>query len=407
MPFILNNGLELYFLVLLLPFLSSYELLDRPAVIVVAFHLMIAMFFISRLRISKNEMKFFVSLVFLFVLILITSIFSLNTFESLINMGAFFVSAFCLFVIYTGSKINSKKKIFDILKMLSFIGLIFSFFFIIISKFGTIVNYGEQTFQQISIGGLVIKQVVLYKNGGFIGASWTNSTNTLGVLLMVTLGATLVSLLREKKYHYLFSGILQVYTLIQSDSRTAIIATFFFVLFFFWGCSNNQIKIWIGITLSGIMLILCLFLIINFRYLNWDSITTNRTWAWSYGMSLLSGKYITGMGFGVPHGLIAAHLGIGVHNVFLSLVLQFGIIIMALIVSYWIFSIIKSFKLTETNSKLIYSYCFAFLASLFIHQLFEEHIFRFNIISFYWIFIMLIVFDNKKIEGQGEKNDKV
>lgn len=404
MKIFLKYGLQLYFLLSIIPFLYIYDTLPRPAIIVVVLQFFIALNFVKRLRITRSDIRFIGIIGTILILILITSIFSINTSEALINLTTYAFSIISLLIILLGSREHFENQFISVMQLFTWIGLIFSIVSIGLTLVGTLVNVGGQSFQQIGLGPIVLRQVAFYKGGRFIGAAFTNNPNTLGVFLMFTLGCTILSYFNQKRFLYMFAFFIQFYALYESDSRTAILGMLFFIIFFALGYFKGAIKIFLEIILLFVFLLVAIVIWANFNLIDWDAVTTNRTWAWTFASQLLKSHMGIGVGFGVAHNLVAENLGIGVHNVFLSLALQCGIPIAGTIVILWAWAIFSSFKLTgQTNKKLIYVYSFAFLLSLLLHQLFEEHVFRFNLISFFWIYIMYIIFTKVSKEAENDK----
>lgn len=194
---------------------------------------------------------------------------------------------------------------------------------------------------------------------------------------------------KTEKYIYYFCAILSVYTMIRSDSRTAIYSFILFVLLYSYKKIALKSKIIKIITISGICII-CLLTIFRVDGVDFDNLDIFFSYRLSHNNQAIDelkkeNRLLLGIG-GFNYSNIESLDVEYLDMAYISLVYQFGIItlVFILIFLYQLYCVIRNIDFYGKNAIMS-------LFLIFLVYNFSENLI-FNLSNFFSIFMYMIIF---------------
>lgn len=345
--------------------------------------------------------------------ILIISIFSLLTIISLLSTfksGIPFLvikriytvllpSYLLIFLIYLDS---APEATFNFLmKLQMYMGVIFSIYGILLSKFGKweYLESLEIPIQSLQLGKIKLIQRVHGSTVPYRIASFMGNPNGFGLFLVWTMLSTLY-LYKMKKNHNIntfFYLLVQFIAILLTQSRTAFLTLIIAVTLYYFIISEKKARYF-----GAFLLIIPLFLLIlgsekmglNIaiikRFQNLD--LSGREDVWKVLIDSISENYLMGIGFSTSYEvLLSKQTNVNhTHNVYLKVLTETGVIGFITLVLAWatgiIFTIKKYIKNKNNKYKYLYAYILTILIVLLLHQMAEEHLMNFHYIMFLWVY---------------------
>jgi O-antigen ligase len=114
-----------------------------------------------------------------------------------------------------------------------------------------------------------------------------------------------------------------------------------------------------------------------------------RAMVWPIALDAARSVWATGVGFGLTQEFVFEPLGIesSAHSVFLSLLIETGVIGLAIAVGAWLLPIAAATRVSRMPSAGTIA-CAALLLTLFIHQTVDSAVFRFNGAHFIFVYLL-------------------
>ena len=369
-----------------------------------------------------NYIKITIAVVILFLITLIIDVFGDYTESTIVTTIIVFANIILLSIMIGTTEKEISNNVYKKFCVYFFkYVILITMYAIIIRFFGGMPTYYETTEsgsfqyrQVINILGVQFSQIVMGDNSslGFGVASITENPNTLSYLILFAeiIYIFYLSYNDTKLKKILYVIILSI-GIIIAGSRLAILLfiLFFIVRIFFISkldINENKEKSLFKI-IVGIAIITILFLILSLgKYNILESLDLNgRENIWEVAFEEIKSNTLDANGLGSADEILKDKLKTetSMHNIYLKLILEYGIIITSIFIIYNIYILIKSVKLllkitNEEDSNRILLQILIFMTILII-GLSESTIMTlsiYNILYFYNIFNIQIAFKQFK-----------
>lgn len=390
-----------------LPMLLEFPMLKSlpmtPLVRVV--HLVIVFYVVLKTIHDKNEYTTKnISIMIMFSVLMIISL--LTTFKSEIPFTVIkriytvlLPSYLLIFLIFLDSEPRETFNFF--MKLQMYIGVIFSTYGIILSKFGK-WEYSESLeipLQVLQFGKIRLIQRV---HGGTVPyriASFMGNPNGFALILVWTMLSTiyLYKMKEIKSINTIIYLFVQFIAMILTQSRTSFLTLLLAIALYYFIISENKLR-YIGAFLLAIPMTLLVVsserlglnigIVKRFQNLN----LSGREDIWRVLLDSISENYLIGIGFSTSYeSLLSKKTEVPhTHNVYLKVLTETGIVGFISLLVIWITGIIfaiKNYLKNKSNElKYIYAYILTILLVLLLHQLAEEHLLNFHYIMFLWVY---------------------
>lgn len=301
--------------------------------------------------------------------------------------------------------INVKKDIVKIMTVYSFLLLIFSLFYCLLSLY-------------------------LYSGGSQRLDGLSKQSNAVGVLSSLSILLSL-SLFGKKKNVILtvlvniflvFSLFVFLFSLYKSDSRTSIISLIIAVFFFgilFSTCGKNRVlSLVVVVAIVLLVLTASFFLYSSSRTVNaesLDALSSSRISIWTETITNMNAEdFILGFGGnsekmrlsllkrGASESVVDyasnKHL---MHNIFIQFLVEYGFVALFSFVSIFIFLLISFFKIknVKEEDKRLLLFCFSILVFFLIHEVAESSIFFIGTMEqLFFVLSSAIIYSYRRIE---------
>lgn len=239
-------------------------------------------------------------------------------------------------------------------------------------------------------------------------SSVLTNPNTYGLFAFISLVISLyfivTSYSKKSKFINTILAIFSLASIIVSMSRSVMLMVFFLVLFmfkYFKNLSEINKKI-IKYTFLAILLLVGIFSILNYEFiLNFFRLNqglNERFEIWQYVVRVIKVNWMRGYGYH-NSSIIFDEIGIfpvsHAHNLYLSILLEFGVVVGMIILIYLAYTLIKSFLFlkytTEKNNELYF--IFLFLSTLLIGQFFEFSLFKISSLNYLMFTLFGVLFN--------------
>lgn len=390
-----------------LPMLLEFPMLKSLPMtpFVRAIHLVIVFYVVLKTIHDKNEYTTKnISIMVMFSVLMIISL--LTTFKSEIPFivikriyTVLLPSYLLIFLIFLDSEPRETFNFF--MKLQMYIGVIFSTYGIILSKFGK-WEYSESLevpLQVLQFGKIRLIQRV---HGGTVPyriASFMGNPNGFALILVWTMLSTiyLYKMKKIKSINTIIYLFVQFIAMILTQSRTSFLTLLLAIALYYFIISENKLR-YIGAFLLAIPMTLLVVsserlglnigIVKRFQNLN----LSGREDVWRVLIDSISKNYVIGIGFSTSYeALLSKQTEVKhTHNLYLKVLTETGIIGFISLLVAWITGIIFTIKnyLKNKNNELkyIYAYILTILLVLLLHQLAEEHLLNFHYIMFLWVY---------------------
>ncbi|MEM3658647.1 MAG: O-antigen ligase family protein [Candidatus Hadarchaeum sp.] len=295
---------------------------------------------------------------------------------------------------------------FWLAKFLSLFGTIGSFVGLVIYFRGDMVYTDLGRVQVLVLGPLRIGQPLYGKPPFLRISSFFGNPNSLASWLLVTLPMTAYVLLStrslQNKLWLTTALIVQLCALSLTFSRAGISATFLALAIVWCLSANNRCtrvkrSFTIGLaTLCAVLLLTLLLPKLSQYDLRFSFSLNLRELAWLATWEQIQVNPFFGVGFGVANEAVLNPEGIdiGVHNIFLTLWSEVGIVGLSIFIWMWLFPVWYAWKVLKHASKnirLIISVCLAIVLALLPHQLFEGQLLRYGFHTIMWVYLLALM----------------
>lgn len=306
-----------------------------------------------------------------------------------------FLPLFVFALLYSQS--NTNDTIRFIMNFIIIMALCNGFFIIFLHIFGT-TNYINELGYINKLGPFYQMQYgekPFYRYTGVFG-------NPNGLAMLVLFSVTAYEFTRFKynikRSYWVYMLFLTILFFVFSRAGALSVIIFYSVLLFL--LSNKKIKpmilIYVGIAALSIALLYFSF-DFSFSSLSGDetrlSFSLNaRDLVWGHLISSIANNPLVGVGFGVSNESILQHVGfnISAHNLHFQMLSEVGLIgytLFLIVYFYPVYSTYRKKEISKSDFVLI-----SFLIAFFIHQFFENTLFRggmFHLIWFFFSYVLL------------------
>ena len=177
---------------------------------------------IKKIRFSYREKQFiiFLLLFFLFIMAVFSSLFSDVQLAALRASFIVFVpSLWVMFLVFSDD--SPFKTLQYILKVLMYIGILFSIIAIFVFLFGSITKIGGKSVLAVDFGPVILYQVIMGQAPFYRLASLMSNPNSLGIVLMFSQISTiyLYKIKHIKKCQFWFFYFIIIGALVLTQSR--------------------------------------------------------------------------------------------------------------------------------------------------------------------------------------------
>lgn len=295
---------------------------------------------------------------------------------------------------------------FWLAKFLSLFGTIVSFVGLVIYFGGDMVYTDFGRVQVLVLGSVRIGQRLYGKPPFLRISSFLGNPNSLSSWLVVTLPMTAYVLLSTRslqiKLWLTTALIVQICALALTFSRAGISATLL-ALAIVWCLSADKRRkkvkriLSVGLaTLCAVLLLTLLLPKLSQYDLPFSLDLRLRELAWLATWEQIQVNPFLGVGFGVAYEAVLTPEGIdiGVHNIFLTLWSEVGIVGLSIFIWMWLFPVWYAWKVLKHASKnirLIISVCLAIVLALLPHQLFEGQLLRYGFHTIMWVYLLALM----------------
>lgn len=386
------------FLPLLMNLFYIQKLNINLSYLIVLIQLMIFIFSINYIKIMLDRNQSIVLIVFflLFIVAVFSALFSKLQLESFkTTLLVFTTSIFLILLTVSDTNPFATFKKTTVISMN--IGMIFSSLAILLFMFGQVTKISGSTVQAIILGPIELYQIIMGAPPYYRVSSLTTNPNSLGIILMISQISTLylfkTKLISKKKFILFY--ILQIISLILTQSRGAIITALIMLVLFLLLTNRKILKLIICGTLT--IFLIYMYYIINSQYFNifsrFKTGITDRNLAWSILLEKIIENPFIGSGFGVSDEVLLYDVGIKSHNVFLNCIAEIGVVGFIIFILIWLIGIKYSFlrAINTRNSKDIkytYALVFSILFSLVFHQVVETKLLVYDFLMFFWVYLI-------------------
>lgn len=394
-----------------LPLLMEFKVISesagRPALIISFIQVIIFTCSLKKIRISLEsfidikKLSYLILLLVLSTIILFSSNFAISISASL-KSSILFLLPSSMLVLLAFSDEDKVRTIEMILKILVVFGFLISIYGIVIYFFG---QYDHST-QYLQIGDFKFTQIVMGEHKNRI-SSVTSNPNVLGTLLIFTIPANFYFIKILKKSKILISIlIIQMFTLLLTQSRASIISVIVILLVYTFFMSEKKFKfIFVGLSLF-LLLLAAIFLSEIFPIERLSDGLNGRDEQWIPLINSIKENPFTGVGFGLANRVIIQR---ETHNVYLSVLAEMGIVGLVSFLGFWLFGTLNIFLKVRSNAinfkeYKILIFVLSISLGLFIHQFFETDLMQFDFTTLFWVFILTIGCNNYNIVQNAPKN---
>lgn len=394
-----------------LPLLMEFKVISesagRPALIISFIQVIIFTCSLKKIRISLEsfidikKLSYLILLLVLSTIILFSSNFAISISASL-KSSILFLLPSSMLVLLAFSDEDKVRTIEMILKILVVFGFLISIYGIVIYFFG---QYDHNT-QYLQIGDFKFTQIVMGEHKNRI-SSVTSNPNVLGTLLIFTIPANFYFIKILKKSKILISIlIIQMFTLLLTQSRASIISVIVILLVYTFFMSEKKFKfIFVGLSLF-LLLLAAIFLSEIFPIERLSDGLNGRDEQWIPLINSIKENPFTGVGFGLANRVIIQR---ETHNVYLSVLAEMGIVGLVSFLGFWLFGTLNIFLKARSNAinfkeYKILIFVLSISLGLFIHQFFETDLMQFDFTTLFWVFILTIGCNNYNIVQNAPKN---
>ena len=309
---------------------------------------------------------------------------------------AFFASTraalFYLLLIFTLKYINLQKVIFNSLKVILILCIISVSYSIILYLFGNIARGIDGTINYIRIGPLQFVQNVsgMYNDLGYAGIF--ENPNTFSYYCWITICGIVGNIFGEINIQLKICLLFSLIGIYLSNSRAGIIIVLLIFLFQAYTKANNRfVKVFF--TLLGTFATLFM-LILYFSQGNTVEINlTGREELWREGIRLIKEHPIFGCGLFTT----SRYLGGGMHNSYLTILAEIGIVgsvIFFIICINTVIMVRKQYIIFAKEWKFYYLYVLIY----FVYTLVENTFFNFSGRFIFWITLVIYIEDMYKLK---------
>ena len=361
----------------------------------------IFLFSIRTIKLSYKKKRFliFSLLFFLFFIAIFSSLFS--NLPSKVLRASFIIFIPSFLIMFLTFSDNSPYETFRyVLKVQMYIGVFLSLVAIFIFLFGKVSMVAGKSVLVINLGSITFYQLIMGQPPIYRLSSLTSNPNTLGIILMFSQISTiyLYKIKNMKKNKFLFFYLIQIVTLLLTQSRGAILTSILMIFLFYFVGSNTSIRkikvfiITFALSTTGIYLIVMNKLSILARFMDGFN---SRELAWNVILNSIKENPFIGIGFGLSGELVTYDLGIKAHNVYLNVLVEIGWIGFLFFCLLWILGVIYSFQGVKNNRKnplikYTYTIIFVMLFSLMFHQMIENKLLVYDSVMFFWIYLITL-----------------
>lgn len=394
--------IALLFSSLYLSFSLEYGMQILPYSVLLAFQILIIIIYINKISISINTVEILMLLILGLIIIwyLITGLYSNFINYSFNRVLLTFIPSYALFlfVLSDNAPIKTFKKTS---KFFIYTGVILSLIGIVIYSFGEQVIQNGEYIQKLTLGPIVISQLIIKANDFFRISSLTGNPNNLGFVLFVSIILTfcLYKLKEIRLFLFLLLISIQTVGIIMTFSRSSLLALLVALLLFYLLITQNIRAFLYKILTIGLcsvpIVIVIIFIKDRVSAFGRSSTLAGREVSWNYAFDRFLESPIFGIGFGISQEhLILGGIDISTHNAHLSILLETGLIGYLLFISLIILSLIIAFinyfkisnKYKNTEKKIVYSAVISILIAIIINQFFETKIPYVGFHTLFWIY---------------------
>ena len=336
----------------------------------------------------KKKMIIFDKMIIMWFFLLGISFISILT-GGFFEARSFFASTraalFYLLLIFTLKYINLQKVIYISLKVVLILSIISVFYSIILYLFGNMARGIDGTINFIRIGPLQFEQNVggMYNDLGYAGIF--ENPNTFSYYCWVSICGIIGNIFGKINIFYKICLLFSLLGIYLSNSRAGIIIVLLIFLFQAYTKINNRfvkvLLILIGI--FGVFFTLILY----FPQGNAVEINlTGREELWGEGIRLFTEHPIFGCGLFTT----SRYLGGGMHNSYLTILAEIGIvgsIIFLIICISTVIMVRKQYIIFDKEWKFYYLYILIY----FVYTLVENTFFNFSGRFIFWITLSIYI----------------
>jgi len=346
--------------------------------------------------------------IFLLTLSMVSVLWGDFPFLSLQRTLLVFVPSIFLFLLTVSDK-NPIETFWKVARGLIIFGVLLSMIGIVLYIFGTtiiITEFGRM--QVIKIGGLQLQQSLVGIPPLLRISSLAGNPNSLASWLMITLNLTVAQWLanRLSRFKFILLFGVQVIALLLTFSRAGIGTTIITMGLLYVLSARKRSR---QLRRTAVLFLLLFVSIFILSYLvelspalqNRLKVGLNeRGAAWYLAWNEFIQRPLTGVGFGISYEAILedAGLAITMHNLFLGLLSELGIIGFMLVLNIWLLGFIGSYYMVK-NAKKIYNntrydktvvcgFIISVLTGLVVYQFFEFGLLRYGFSTLYWAYLV-------------------
>ncbi|WP_027965274.1 O-antigen ligase family protein [Halalkalibacillus halophilus] len=356
---------------------------------------------------KKIHINFLLLLLGIFVyylyLFLINSVYTFGYQEFNIENNIHLLSMLIIslvFLIYIYTQ-NFYRSFYFFSKFIFYSMSILSLYGIIVFMFGSISQEDNIVIQSINLFGFSFSQVLV--EGRM--SSLAGNSNTMGSWLMISILLSIYLYKNNKSSNYLIGILLQIIALYLSFSRTSILALLLGVIVLFALVLLYKKKLLIKLRFIIFIIIPLAISSVWIGAITFSDLTGRQDF-WYWGITeLINSNPIIGQGYGSSEALLRGYGSDStLHNYYLTVLYEGGILGLALIVFILLMIYINLYKLFNNDdyifSKII---IFSIFITITVHQFFETTIFNLTLLHFCWLIIVTNIYKIGEI-SRYEKN---